>query len=61
MCAIMVVDRAKARHAAELTTAENQVLQEDRSIPEKGIATFAELEREFAKIHSEVQSTANLD
>ena len=56
MCALMVVDRVKARHAAEQASAKSQILQEDRSVPEVGIMTSAELEHEFAKIKAELRS-----
>lgn len=57
MCALMVVDRVKARHAAEQATAESQILQEDRSILEAGIRTSTELEQEFAKIQAELKQS----
>ena len=49
-CALMAVDRIKARHENEHKAAEAILLQQDRSVPEKGIATAEGLERIFAQV-----------
>jgi hypothetical protein len=56
-CALLAVDRVKARHSAEQAAAEQEMLAEDRSIQEQGIRTAAELEREFYRINEEMRRT----
>ena len=60
-CALMAVDRLKARHEHEHKAAEAILLQQDRSVPGKGIASSAELESLFAEVQAEMQSVANND
>ncbi len=55
-CALMVVDRVQARHAQDLAAAESHLLQQDRSVPEKGVITPIELHAEFARIYSALQA-----
>jgi len=56
-CALMTVDRIKARHAKEVADAESHLLQLDRTVPDKGISTSTELETEFARLQATFAAT----
>ena len=56
LCVQMVVARVQARHADDRSAAESQLLQQDRSVPRKGLSTTSELEAEFARIQAALQA-----
>jgi len=57
-CSNLVIDRMKARHEGERAAAEAILLRQDRTVPQKGISTSEQLEKIFAEVQADMQSTA---